>query len=200
MARKVISPELKLLRIKRASVEVNGKKRARHLYNLFYRKSKFFKISLVIRLVTIVFSVYIVYFNSSNISFETEILDNAKVEDIHFIYETGTADHKSILLTTDSKNQYRIDLLGSKPETFHIKDTINVARNLFGKKTFVSKFRSQKLNILIKFSRCNNYLIFIIGLSLFSFLLYDGYDRLSRVILVSVLVFDIIGLMVYFVL
>ena len=198
MARKTIPIELKLLRAKRANAKVNDEKRARHLYNLFFRKSRLFKSSIVIRSITIVFAFYLVYVNSSVLSSSTEIVSNTRTEDVYYFYRTGSNDHKVVVLTTSPENEYRIDLLSSKPDAFFKNDTLLVFKNVFGKKTYVQKLGGQKLNIVTKYARCNNYLIFVLGFSLLSFMLYDGYDLLSRVFIYAVIFFDIAGFVWYF--
>jgi len=198
MARKARSEFVKQRLIENAESELKHKERARQLYNYFYRKSKFFKFSIYLRLITIIFSLYIIYFNSFIISVQREIVSLYDVEETHFAERTDSRDHKSIYLTTTGKNKYTIDLLKSKPDKFAVNDTILVSKTVFGKKTYVSKPGSEQLNILVELARCNNYLIFVVGFTLISFLLKDGYDFFSRLIMRSVLVFDIIGIVAYF--
>lgn len=198
MARKERSDFVKKRLIENAEHELKYKERSRHLYNYLYRRSRFFKASIYIRLITIVFGFYIVYLNSIIISTEKEIIAVYDVEETHFTKRTDSRDHKSIYLTTNANNNYAIDLLRSKPDKFKVGDTIQVLKTIFGKKTYIEKLHGETRNILVGLARCNNYLIFVIGFTLLSFLLKDGYDFFSRLIMRSVLFFDLLGIIFYF--
>ncbi|MBA2613781.1 MAG: hypothetical protein H0U95_17600 [Bacteroidetes bacterium] len=199
MARKERSTFVQQRLIENASVELKDKERRRELYNYFYRKSSFFKFSMYLRLLTIVFSVYIIYFNKLVItSISPEIVSIYDVEETHFTKRTDSRDHKSIYMTTTLGNKYIIDLLKSKPDRFAIGDTLLIARNIFGKKTYVEKLGGETSNILVGLARCNNYLIFVAGFTILSFMLKDGFDFFSKVIMYSVLFFDLVGILVYF--
>lgn len=131
-------------------------------------------------------------------SVDTEYVTDYDVDETHFGNRTDSKDHKSIYLTTSANNVYVIDLLKSEPDKFAVEDTIQVSKNLFGKKTYVNKLGSTQLNILVELARCNNYLIFVTGFILFSFMLKDGYDFFSKIFMRAVLLFALIGLIVYF--
>ncbi len=197
MARKERSAYVKQRLIEIADLKLKQKERARHLYNYLYRRSRFFKASIYIRLAAIVFSIYMVHFNFIIISSWQEIVTVYNVDETHFGNRTDSRDHKSIYLTTNLKNNYVIDLLKSEPDKFRVKDTVIVSRTVFGKKTYVEKLHGQTRNILVELARCNNYLIFVYGFTLLSFMLKDGYDFFSRLIMRSVLLFDIAGVILY---
>ncbi len=198
MARKARSAFAQKRLIEKATAEIKYKERARQYYNYLYRKSRFYKFSVYFRLITLLFSFYIVYFNKLVItSVNPEIVSIYDVEETHFGNRTDSKDHKSIYLTTSSKNKYTIDLLSAKADKFKVNDTILVSKNIFFKNTYVTKPGSDSQHILVELARCNNYLMFIIGFILFSFLLKDGYDKFSRVFMWSVLLFNIIGITLY---
>ncbi|MEO6302442.1 MAG: hypothetical protein ABIP51_04660 [Bacteroidia bacterium] len=199
MARKERSDFVKQRLIENAESELKHKERARHLYNYLYKRSKFFKASLYFRWITIAFGIYIIYFNSIIISVEREIVAVYEVEETHFTNRSDSRDHKSIYLTTNLGNKYVIDLLRSKPDKFRVNDTIKISRTIFGKKTYVEKLGGETRNILVELARCNNYLIFVTGFTLLSFMLKDGYDFFSRLIMRSVLFFDLLGIIFYFI-
>ena len=199
MARKERSVQLQQKLLENATVELKDKERMRHLYNYFYHRSRLYKFSLYFRILTIVFGLYIVYFNKLVItSVTSEVVSVYDVEETHFTKRTDSRDHKSIYLTTTQNNKYTIDLLKSKPDEYAVGDTIFVSKTIFGKKTYVQKKGGETFNILVELARCNNYLIFIIGFTLFSFMLKDGFDFFSKVIMYSVLFFDLVGFVVYF--
>ncbi len=200
MARKPRSTYVQQRLSENANAELKYKERARQLYNHLYRKSRFFKVSIYIRFIAIFFGIYIVYCNKLIItSVRQEIICGYDVEETHFFKRTDSKDHKSIYLTTVDSNKFVIDLLSSKPDLFEIKDTISISKNIFWKDTYVSKLRSHHLNILVKLARCNNYLTFIIGFTILSFMLKDGYDLFSRIFMRSVLLFDLAGILFYFI-
>ncbi len=199
MARKERSVQLQQKLIESASVELKDKERRRQLYNYFYKRSRFFKFSIYLRIITIVFSLYIVYFNKLVItSVSQEVISVYDVEETHFTKRTDSRDHKSIYLTTTENNKYTIDLLKSKPDEFAVGDNIFISKNIFRKKTYVQKAGGETINILVELARCNNYLIFVVGFTLFSFMLKDGFDFFSKVIMYSVLFFDLVGVVLYF--
>ncbi|MDP1800108.1 MAG: hypothetical protein Q8L81_02060 [Bacteroidota bacterium] len=199
MARKERSVQLQQKLIENAGIELKDKERRRQLYNYFYKRSRFFKFSVYLRITTVVFSLYIVYFNKLVITSVTqEVVSVYDVEETHFTKRTDSRDHKSIYLTTTQNNKYTIDLLKSKPDEFSVGDHIFISKNIFGKKTYVQKVGGETLNILVELARCNNYLIFVIGFTLLSFMLKDGFDFFSKVIIYSVLFFDIVGIVFYF--
>lgn len=199
MARKPRSTYVQQRLSENANAELRYKERARQLYNHLYKKSRFYKASFYIRITTIVFGLFIVYFNKLVITSSVqEIISDYDVEETHFTKRSDAKDHKSIYLTTTDNNKYVIDLLRSKEDEFELDDTILISRNLFYKKTYVTKLHSTNKNILVQLARCNNYLIFVIGFSFISFMLKDGYDRFSRIIMRSVLLFDLAGVLFYF--
>lgn len=199
MARQPRSAYVQQRLSEKANAELKYKERARQLYNHLYRKSRFFKASLYIRFITISFGLYIVYFNKLVIlSEQQEYVCDYDVEETHFTKRSDSKDHKNIYLTTTDSNRYVIDLLKAKEDEFETGDTITVSRNIFWKRTYVTKLNHDNKNILVQLARCNNFLIFLIGFSLISFMLKDGYDLFSRVIMRSVLLFDIAGIIFYF--
>ncbi|MBL7919533.1 MAG: hypothetical protein JNJ40_04415 [Bacteroidia bacterium] len=199
MARRPRSVYVKQRLSENANAELKNKERTRQLYNYFYRKSCFFKASLYIRFITIFFGLYVVYFNKLILlSEQQEYVCDYDVEETHFTKRSDAKDHKSIYLTTTDSNRYVIDLLKAKEDEFEVGDTITVSRNVFWKRTYVTKLHHDNKNILVQLARCNNFLIFLIGFSLLSFMLKDGYDLFSRIIMRSVLLFDIAGFIFYF--
>ncbi len=199
MARKQRSPELQKRLIENAGAELKYKERSRQLYNYIYRRSRFFKFTLYFRLAIILFNIFIMHFNHFIItSVDTEYVSDYDVDETHFGNRTDSKDHKSIYLTTTATNTYVIDLLKSEPDKFREEDTIQISKNIFGKKTYVNKLGSSQLNILVELARCNNYLIFVTGFTLFSFMLKDGYDFFSKIFMRAVLAFDLIGIVIYF--
>jgi len=199
MARKERSTFVQQKLIENASAELKDKERRRHLYNYFYRRSRFFKFANYLRIITIVFSLYIIYFNKLVItSVNSEVVSVYDVEETHFTKRTDSRDHKSIYMTTTLGNKYVIDLLKSEPDKFRVGDTILIAKNIFGKRTYVEKLGGETSNILVGLARCNNYLIFVAGFTLLSFMLKDGFDFYSRIIMYCVLLFDILGIVGYF--
>jgi len=201
LGRKVISEARKQKQIENAKIKFAKKSRTRQLYNYLYRRSKFFKASIYIRSITLAFSIFILYFNTLIRSSTTqEILSDCKLDETNFFYKTNARDHKVWNLSTYSNNKYCVSMMNPKREVFFKDDTINVIKNVFGKKTYLVKQREEKLHILIKFSRYNNYLIFVAGMTLFSFMLMDGFDFLSKFVLRFTLFLDITGIILYFIL
>lgn len=201
MARKVISETRKQKQIENAKIKFAKTSRTRQLYNYLYRRSKFFKVSIYIRAITLAFAILILYFNTFiRTSTEQEILSDCSLDETNFFYKTNARDHQVWNLKTYSDNTYRVSMMNPKREVFFKDDTINVIRNIFLKKTYIVKQGEEKLHILIKFSRYNNFLIFVAGMTLFSFMLLDGFDFLSKFVMRFTLLLDISGVLLYFIL
>src|ERR1700753_2540656 len=111
MARKERSAYVKQRLIEIADDKLKRQERSRHLYNYLYHRSKFFKASMYIRVISLIFCIYLIHFNVIIISSSHEIITVYTVDETHFGNRTDSRDHKSIYLTTSLKNKYVIDLV-----------------------------------------------------------------------------------------
>lgn len=200
MGRKLYTTDQKQQLVRRACDEVHYKKRSRELYNFCYRKSIFFKSSIAIRISTIIFVLYLINFNGIFLSGWKEIISSTKIVELNVNGYTDSDANKNLDILTKTNNEYSIDYVKSKGNFFLVNDTIQVFKNIFGKITYISKVRNKHLNQIVKYTRCNNFLIFTLALTMFSFLLKDGYDILSRVFMKIVLSIDVVSILIYFIL
>lgn len=197
MGRKLYTTNQKQQIVKRASDEVHYKNRSRQLYNYIYRKSIFFRGSIALRISTIVFVFYLINFNDIVLSGWKEIISSTKIVELNVYGYTDSDANKNLEILTKTNSEYSIDYVKSKEDSFLANDTIHVLKNIFGKITYISTAKNNIYQI-VKYTRCNNFLIFTVALSMFSFLLKDGYDMLSKVFMKIVLSIDIISILLYF--
>lgn len=197
MARRVYTLQQKERLLLRSQEEFKSKARVIQLYNYIYRHSTFFRISVATRALTFILSFYILNFNSSITSTAYEVLHAKKVEQFIIGKTEENSQHKDIILHTEEGNTYLIGFMASKPDVFLKGDTLRIISNIFGKKTFIAKPKSDHLVLISKYRRLNNYLIFVCFISFGSLLVFDGYDYLFRITVWMVLIIDISAILIY---
>jgi hypothetical protein len=191
MARRIFSIGRRERLIERSKTEFKINTRKRQLYNFFYRKSTFFKTTVILRVIAFLAAFYILNFNELIIHATQEILEDKKVEEFYIWRKTEKSEDKEIYLSTLAGNTYAIGFLESKPDVFLKNDTIDVISNIFGKATFIAKAGSERRILVSKYRRLNNFLVFIAFINLLTLLSADGFDRLYRITIFIVLLLDI---------
>ena len=83
MGRKLHTVERKQQIARRATEEVHYKNRSRQLYNFIYRRSKFYKSSIAVRISTIIFVLYLINFNGIFLAGWKEVISNTKVVELN---------------------------------------------------------------------------------------------------------------------
>jgi hypothetical protein len=197
MARRIYTVQQKERLLQRSQEEFKAHARVVQLYNYTYRRSTFFRFSVVLRALTFILSFYILNFNSSITSTRYEVLHDKKVEQFVIGKTEENSQHKDIILHTAEDHTYLIGFMASKPDVFLKGDTLRVISNIFGKKTFIAKTNSDHLVLISKYRRLNNYLIFVCFISFGSLLVFDGYDYLFRLTVKLVLLIDISAILLY---
>ncbi len=197
MARRIFSSGKRERLIERSQLEFKEKERKRQLYNFFYRRSAFFRVTVVLRALIFLIAFYLLNFNELVISATREILKEKKIEEFYIWRKTESNDNKDMILTTLAGNIYWIGFLHSKPDVFAPGDTLNVIRNIFGKTSYITKPGSEHLVQISKYRRLDNFLIFLVFINFLSLLSADGFDRLYRITIAIVLTLDAAAVALY---
>ncbi|MGZ3884339.1 MAG: hypothetical protein ACXVP0_02080 [Bacteroidia bacterium] len=198
MSRKPRTDSQKKELLRKAQAELSAKYRMRQMFNYDYLQSNFFKTSLLIRIVSLLFISYLLFFNTLFTRASKEVIAKVEIAELNINGYTGSKANKNLVITTHNRTTYSVDFLKSKAGLFSAGDTIYILKNVLGKKSYLAASPTGKLFQLVEFTRFDNFSMFTITLTIFSFFMRDGYDLLSRVFMYITLCVDVGSVMLYF--
>lgn len=191
MSRERITEDFKRFVLSMNRQEQKQEARKRRLYNRFFKKSLFYKSSLIIRLLYIVlFIVVFLFYNKSKgfkneqfIAFEKEFAAGSKFSTNEFCLVTNV-------------NTYHISTNFRDYDYLKKGDMLKVEYNIFNKPIY---FKQDNWNI--KYGIYKNYIYYYMLLlaTCLTFFFNDGYDAFTNKLLYVFYAVDLISLVLFFI-
>ncbi|HWY38788.1 MAG TPA: hypothetical protein VNY73_09535 [Bacteroidia bacterium] len=197
MSRKIYSIQQREKLIQRAQIEFKYRSRVRQLYNYIYKHSAYYRVSFALRIMALVLSIYILYLNKLIIFSSKEIVADARVEEFHIGKKNNNMENRDLILYTRTGNEYAVGFSLLKDDIFLKNDTIEIVKNIAGKKTYIVNVKTKHFNQVSKYRRFDNFLIFIAVSNFLSLLVFDAYDFLYRVYIRIIFILNIITIAIY---
>lgn len=177
--------------MRHAQEELSQRYRLRQLFNEEYRKSPLFRVLLLVRIVVLLFIGYLLFADRFFLREEKELITKTEIRELDINGHTNSKANMNLTITTKKGNEYSVDFVSTQSSYFSAGDTIIVFRNVLGKRSYISALRPWKAHQVVRFTRFENFSMFTIVLTVFSFFLLDGFDLLSRVFMITTISVDL---------
>lgn len=199
MARKVYTIAKREWLAKKAQDEFKNKSRAKQLYNYIYKHSTYYRVSFVLRALTLILSLYVLNFNTLFTTTSSEIITDTRIEEFQIGKKTNNPENRDIIISTKPNNEYAIGYVLSETDMYFRSDTIDVVKNIFGKKSYIVNTKTKHRNQLSKLRRFDNFLMFIALSTFLSLCVFDAFEFLYRVYIRVIFILDILTILFYFI-
>jgi hypothetical protein len=185
------NPAEQKARIAKANEERAERARAKKEYDAAYRKSGLYKTTVVVRILVLLFCIYINVLDSVYFGTKAEVIASVENEKVDVVQNVSTkiglvsANETSVLkyakIATQNNRHYTLDIEeGGNENSFKTGDTILVQHTILGKPSYISNSKHAQY-FPVKQLEAFKYSFLFTGLVLLlSLFMRSGYDLSAR--------------------
>jgi hypothetical protein len=178
-------------RIAKANEERAGRARAKKEYDAAYRKSTLFRTTVVLRVLVLLFCIYINVLDSVYFGTKAEVItsvENEKVEvvqnvssKIGLIVASESAILKYAKISTQNDHHYTVDIEeGGTDSSFKAGDTILIQHTVVGKPSYIANAKQARYFPMKELEAFKYTFLFAGMILLISLFMRSGYDLSAR--------------------